>query len=71
MKLHDDKLSSIIVQRARALRLKAYKYRIYPTDEQVVFFAKTFGCCRFVWNKILEEKLIAYKRTQKRRTDTT
>ena len=28
--------------------LRAYKYRIYLTDEQKVLFAKTFGCCRFV-----------------------
>jgi len=40
--------------------LKAYKYRIYPNKEQEEFFAKTFGCCRFVWNKMLEEKLSAY-----------
>ncbi|MEK4677377.1 MULTISPECIES: helix-turn-helix domain-containing protein [Bacillus] len=26
--------------------LKAYKYRIYPNDEQRLFFAKTFGCVR-------------------------
>ena len=44
--------------------LKAYKYRIYPTDAQVVFFAKTFGCCRFVWNKMLDEKLQAYKKKE-------
>ncbi|NCS84517.1 MAG: helix-turn-helix domain-containing protein, partial [Cyanobacteria bacterium] len=25
--------------------LKAYRYRIYPTDEQKVLLAKTFGCC--------------------------
>jgi putative transposase len=41
--------------------LKAYKYRIYPNKEQEEFFAKTFGCCRFVWNKMLEEKLSAYR----------
>jgi len=45
--------------------LKAYKYRIYPTDAQVVFFAKTFGCCRFVWNKMLNEKLHAYKKKER------
>jgi putative transposase len=44
--------------------LKAYKYRIYPTDAQAVFFAKTFGCCRFVWNKMLDEKLNAYKKKE-------
>ena len=45
--------------------LKAYKYRIYPTDAQAVFFAKTFGCCRFVWNKMLDEKLCAYKKKER------
>jgi len=45
--------------------LKAYKYRIYPTDAQVVFFAKTFGCCRFVWNKMLEEKLHAHEKKER------
>jgi len=45
--------------------LKAFKYRIYPTDAQVMFFAKTFGCCRFVWNKMLDEKLQAYKKKER------
>jgi putative transposase len=36
------------------MHLKAYKYRIYPTEEQKVLLAKTFGCCRFVWNKLVE-----------------
>ena len=41
--------------------LRAYKYRIYPTDEQKVMLAKTFGCCRYVynWARSLKEK--AYK----------
>ena len=54
----------------RKLTLKAYKYRIYPTDAQVVFFAKTFGCCRFVWNKMLDEKLQAYKKRERIPQDT-
>jgi putative transposase len=49
----------------RASALKAYKYCIYPTDAQVVFFSKTFGCCRFVWNKMLDEKLQAYKKKER------
>jgi putative transposase len=49
----------------RTSTLKAYKYRIYPSDAQVEFFAKTFGCCRFVWNKMLEEKLHAYKKKER------
>ena len=41
--------------------LQAYKYRIYPTDEQKVLFSKTFGCCRFVYNWALNMKITAYK----------
>jgi putative transposase len=43
---------------------KAYKYRIYPTKEQEIFFAKTFGCCRFIWNRMLAEKLSAYEKRE-------
>ena len=35
---------------------KSYKFRIYPTEEQKLIFRKTFGCCRFTWNKLLEER---------------
>ena len=41
--------------------LRAYKYRIYPTDNQKVLLAKTFGCCRFVYNWALNLKKAAYK----------
>jgi len=49
----------------RKQTLKAYKYRIYPTDTQVFFFTKTFGCCRFVWNKMLDEKMRAYQKKER------
>ncbi|WP_146913907.1 helix-turn-helix domain-containing protein, partial [Halolactibacillus halophilus] len=39
---------------------KAYKFRIYPTDEQVVMIHKTFGCVRFVYNKMLAERIETY-----------
>ncbi len=29
------------------------------------FFEKTFGCCRFVWNKMLQEKLEALRQGKK------
>ncbi|WP_297889525.1 RNA-guided endonuclease TnpB family protein [Sulfurihydrogenibium sp.] len=45
--------------------LKAYRYRIYPNKKQKEFFAKTFGSCRFVWNKMLEEKLKALENKEK------
>ncbi|MGL5903565.1 MAG: helix-turn-helix domain-containing protein, partial [Cetobacterium sp.] len=31
----------------------AYKYRIYPNEEVRILIEKTFGCTRFVYNKIL------------------
>lgn len=44
--------------------LKAYKYRIYPTEEQEVLFAKTFGCVRVVYNWGLDIKSNLYKESQ-------
>jgi putative transposase len=41
--------------------IKGYKYRIYPTEEQKVLLAKTFGCCRYVYNKILEAVKAEYE----------
>ncbi|MCI6017653.1 MAG: helix-turn-helix domain-containing protein, partial [Clostridiales bacterium] len=34
---------------------KAFQFRIYPTAEQKVLFAKTFGCCRFIYNQMLSD----------------
>ena len=45
--------------------LRAYKYRIYPTEGQKVLFVKTFGCCRFVYNWALNLKIEAYKQGKK------
>lgn len=39
---------------------RAYKYRFYPTDEQKQILARTFGCCRFVYNWALGERTDAY-----------
>ncbi len=44
---------------------KAVKYRVYPKDEQIKLFIKTFGCCRKVWNLMLNDKLESYKTTGK------
>ena len=45
--------------------LRAYKYRIYPTDDQKILLAKTFGCCRFVYNWALNLKIEAYRQEKK------
>lgn len=44
---------------------KAIKYRLYPTTEQKTMFAKTFGCCRKVYNLMLADKIAYYKSTGK------
>lgn len=40
---------------------KAIKYRLYPTSAQEVVFIKTFGCCRKVYNLMLEDKIVSYQ----------
>lgn len=44
---------------------KAIKYRVYPTTEQKIMFAKTFGCCRKVYNLMLSDKIEGYQSTGK------
>ena len=44
---------------------KAYKFRLYPNEEQRILFAKTFGCVRFVYNKMLGDKIEYYQSTGK------
>ena len=41
--------------------LKAYKYRIYPTEEQKVYLNKTFGCARFIYNQMLGDRIKSYQ----------
>jgi putative transposase len=40
----------------------AYRYRIYPDASQTVMLKKTFGCCRFVYNRMLSDKKAAYEK---------
>lgn len=49
---------------------RAIRYRIYPTTEQIILFAKTFGCCRKVYNLMLSDKIDGYKKTGKFQTVT-
>ena len=44
---------------------RAYKYRIYPNNEQKEYFAKCFGCVRFFYNKSLSDMNDIYKATKK------
>lgn len=39
---------------------RAYEFRIYPNEQQMLQINKTFGCCRFVFNALLSD-FIRYK----------
>jgi len=41
--------------------LKTYKYRIYPNNEQKQYFAKCFGCTRFIYNKMLADRIKSFE----------
>ena len=43
---------------------KAYKYRIYPNKKQREIIAKTFGCCRFVYNTYLAKRIELYEQNK-------
>ena len=43
----------------------AYRFRIYPTEEQKILLGKTFGCCRFLYNQMLNDKIREYEKTKK------
>ena len=49
---------------------KAYKYRMYPTEEQKILIAKTFGCCRFYWNQALNDNEVSYRESGKGKINT-
>ncbi|HBN11069.1 MAG TPA: transposase [Ruminococcus sp.] len=49
---------------------KAYKFRIYPNEEQKIIFAKTFGCTRFIYNKMLSDKIDYYQQTKQKLNNT-
>jgi putative transposase len=42
------------------MQKRAYKYRFYPTEEQQITLAQTFGCCRFIYNWGLATRKTAY-----------
>lgn len=47
------------------MKTKTYKYKIIPTVKQQECLNKAFGCCRFIYNWGLEQKVQTYKQTKK------
>ena len=43
---------------------KAFKFRLRPNGEQRVLLAKTFGCTRFIYNRMLADKIAYYEETK-------
>ena len=50
-------IDNLTVHRA----IKGYKFRLYPNKKQQTFFQKCFGCCRFLWNNMLADKIAYYE----------
>ena len=44
---------------------KGFKFRLYPNKTQRELIAKTFGCTRFIYNKMLSDKKEYYEKTGK------
>ena len=51
-----DNLIIYTINRCSINMLKAFKYRLYPDENQKVLLAKTFGCCRKIYNRCLDFK---------------
>ena len=49
---------------------KSFKFRLYPNKQQQEVINKTFGCVRFIYNKMLEDKINYYKECQKMLNNT-
>ena len=45
--------------------MEARRYRIFPDEAQRILFAKTFGCCRFLYNQMVADRKRTYEETGK------
>lgn len=50
---------------------KSCKFRLYPNEEQRVLIAKTFGCCRWVYNWGLAMRKKAWEEEKVHRVEGT
>ncbi len=47
----------------RKIQYTTIKARLYPTPEQAELFENTFGCCRYIWNRMLADQQRFYAET--------
>lgn len=50
--------------------LNGFKYRLYPNKKQREYFAKCFGCTRFIYNRMLADKISYYNENKKSLNNT-
>ncbi|WP_333781243.1 helix-turn-helix domain-containing protein [Oceanirhabdus sp. W0125-5] len=43
---------------------KAYKFRMYPNENQIKIIEKSFGCSRYVYNHFLNQRNEIYRTTK-------
>ena len=56
---------STLKHREREKVNTVYRFRIYPNKSQRELFAKTFGCVRFVYNRMLAEKKLTMRKRER------
>ena len=49
----------------QAIRYSTIKVRLYPNETQAELFENTFGCCRYIWNRMLADQQRFYIETDK------
>ena len=43
---------------------KTYKFRLYPSEKQIILIHKTFGCVRLVYNYYLAKQRYCNKKSK-------
>ena len=54
-------MGGLAVKKASNCISRAMKFRLCPNAAQRDLFTRTFGCCRFLYNRMLEERISSYK----------
>jgi len=59
--MQSRRLKNILEIKGCEIMEKAYKFRMYPNEEQEILIQKTFGCSRFVFNHYLAKRIELYQ----------
>ena len=49
----------------KTVQYTTLKVRLYPTEAQAELFENTFGCCRYIWNRMLADQQRFYLETDR------